>query len=112
MDPGSDRSEHCQALASPGVFSTVLASVLVVGIIGSYLPQHIKILRRGSSDGLSPWWVLLGGVSSIAAIGNIVALPASRADIRCCKEISGAACGAALLGVAQIGCKWLCFMIV
>ena len=105
-------SQHCAALARPNAFTVALAGVLVVGIIGSYVPQHVKIIRNRTSEGLSPWWVLLGGLSSIAAIGNILTLPQSRADIRCCKEINGGACAAALLGVVQIGGQWCCFMFM
>nr|OQO23139.1 hypothetical protein B0A51_10097 [Rachicladosporium sp. CCFEE 5018] len=105
-------ADHCSKLANPNVFAVGLAGFLVLGILVSYIPQHAKIITRRSSEGLSPWWVLLGGLSSIAAIGNILTLPSSRDDIHCCKELSGGACAAALLGVAQIGCQWACFMFV
>jgi hypothetical protein len=107
-----DLSKHCDALTSPNPFTVSLAGFLVFGILVSYFPQHAKIIQRRSSEGLSPWWVLLGGLSSIAAIGNILTLPASRADIGCCKEINGTECAAALLGVAQIGIQWTCFMFM
>lgn len=105
-------SDHCAALASPNPSTVSLAAFLVLGILVSYFPQHAKIIQRRSSEGLSPWWVLLGGLSSIAAIGNIMTLPASREDIACCKELRGGECAAALLGVAQIGCQWTCFMFM
>ncbi|EMC91881.1 hypothetical protein BAUCODRAFT_39026 [Baudoinia panamericana UAMH 10762] len=105
-------SARCNHLARPSAFNTTLAAVLVAGILFSYLPQHIKIIRQRTSEGLSHWWVLLGALSSITALGNIVTLPASRADVACCKEISGGACAAALLGVAQIGIQWMCFMFI
>lgn len=108
----STLSAQCKHLAHPSPSTVVLAAVLVVGILISYLPQHIKIIQNRSSEGLSPWWVLLGGLSSIAAIGNILTLPASRADMNCCREISGGACAAALLGIVQIGCQWACFMFM
>jgi len=84
----------------------------VVGILISYLPQHAKIVSNGTSAGLSPWWVMLGTLSSIAGITNIIVLPTSQHDMRCCKEISAAECGAGLLGVVQVGVQWTCFMIV
>jgi uncharacterized membrane protein len=83
---------------------------LVLGILISYIPQHMKIIRHGTSAGLSPWWVLLGTVASTAALANILVLPSSQHDMACCREISGKACGAALLGVVQIGVQWVCFM--
>lgn len=105
-------SRSCEHLASPNPYTVFLAAFILVGILVSYLPQHIKIISRRSSEGLSPWWVLLGGLSGMAAIANILVLPASRADMRCCKEVSGGECAAALLGVAQIGLQWSCFMFM
>ncbi|CZT25053.1 related to PQ loop repeat protein [Ramularia collo-cygni] len=105
-------SAHCVDLDHPPWFPTALAALLVLGILASYLPQHHKILSRRTSEGLSPWWVLLGGLSSIFALANILTLPTSRADISCCTTISGGACAAALLGVAQIGVQWSCFMVI
>lgn len=123
------KDPYCEHLASPNpwllalsmyVYSIALLpchhqpnlhfSCLVLGILGSYIPQHAKIISNRTSAGLSPWWVLLGTLSSITAIANIVVLPTSQHDIACCREISGAACGAALLGVVQIGVQWTCFM--
>jgi len=105
-------SAHCRALSHPDPTTVLIAAVLVVGILISYLPQHAKIIQHRTSEGLSPWWVLLGGLSSIAALGNILTLPASREDVRCCREINGGACAAALLGVGQIGLQWSCFMFM
>ena len=107
-----DLSKRCRSLESPNPWAVFLAAFILVGILVSYFPQHYKIISRRSSEGLSPWWVLLGSLSSIAAIGNILVLPASRADIRCCQELDGGSCAAALLGVAQIGCQWACFMFM
>ena len=105
-------SSECKHLTSPNPYTVSLAAFILIGILISYLPQHHKIISRRSSEGLSPWWVLLGGLSSVAAIGNILTLPASRADVKCCKEVSGGACAAALLGIAQIGLQWGCFMFM
>jgi hypothetical protein len=104
--------DECAHLEHPNPFTVTLASFILVGILISYLPQHIKIITHRSSEGLSPWWVLLGGLSSVAAIGNILVLPASRRDIACCKEIGAGECAAGLLGVAQIGLQWGCFMFM
>lgn len=108
----SAASDRCTHLANPNPYTVSLAAFILLGILVSYLPQHLKIISRRSSEGLSPWWVLLGGLSSIAAIGNILVLPKSRSDIACCKVVSGGECAAALLGVAQIGLQWGCFMFM
>lgn len=105
-------SQHCQKLEHPQGLTVFLASFILLGILVSYIPQHIKIIKRRSSEGLSPWFVLLGSLSSIAAIGSVLVLPRSRADMACCKELTSGACAAALLGVAQIGVQWACFMFM
>ncbi|OMP85862.1 hypothetical protein BK809_0002074 [Diplodia seriata] len=123
-------SERCEQLAKPdiGNFSISMYAVLplvrlpslansspsfiLVGILVSYLPQHAKIVLRRSSEGLSPWFVLLGTTSGTCAIANILVLPRSREDIGCCDEIDGFACGAALLGIAQVGVQWSCFFLM
>ncbi|PNS14700.1 hypothetical protein CAC42_1722 [Sphaceloma murrayae] len=103
---------YCEHLASPDPWVLALSIFLVVGILVSYLPQHYKIISLSSSAGLSPWWVLLGTVSSIAGLTNIIVLPTSQHDMACCREISGSACTAALLGIVQVGLQWACFMII
>lgn len=108
----STPSDKCKHLVNPNGYTVALAVFIVVGMIVSYLPQHIKIISRRSSDGLSPWWVLLGGLSSVAAIANILVLPASRRDVACCSEVTDGECAAGMLGIAQIGLQWGCFMFM
>ena len=110
--PHSTVSDECKHLVNPNAYTVALAAVILVGILISYLPQHHKIIARRSSEGLSPWWVLLGGLSSVAAIANILVLPASRRDVACCKEVTGGECAAGMLGIAQIGLQWGCFMFM
>lgn len=102
----------CAAVAHPDVPTTVLSIFIVFGILLSYIPQHIRIISRRSSEGLSPYFVLLGITSSTFAIFNILTLPKSQEDIACCKEINGFACVAALLGIAQVAVQWTCFGIM
>lgn len=85
---------------------------ILVGILVSYLPQHVKIIMRRSSRGLSPMFVLLGTVSGTASIANILTLPESTRDMACCSEIGSFPCAAALLGIAQIGVQWTCFFFM
>ena len=99
----------CSSLAHPDVPTTALSIFIVVGILLSYIPQHLRIISRRSSEGLSPYFVLLGITSSTFAIFNILTLPRSQQDIACCKEVSGFACVAGLLGIAQVAVQWSCF---
>ncbi|RMZ77674.1 hypothetical protein DV738_g4281, partial [Chaetothyriales sp. CBS 135597] len=105
-------SEHCLALSHVSYANLTVSLLLFVGILVSYLPQHIRIVARRSSFGISPYFVLLGVTSGTCAFANILVLPTSRADMACCREISGFACFAGLLGVAQVGMQWSCFFVM
>ncbi|KAI9848777.1 MAG: hypothetical protein M1838_000387 [Thelocarpon superellum] len=105
-------SHHCISLTTPSYANLSLSIFLLVGIVVSYLPQHYRIIRRRSSEGLSPYFVLLGTTSGTSAFANILLLPASRADLQCCKVVSPFQCFSALLGIAQVGTQWTCFSII
>lgn len=109
MEPSSP---NCRELASPGIFQPILSVLIIVGILVSYLPQHIRIISRRSSFGISPYFVLLGVTSGTSAFTNILVFPKTSQDIGCCHEISGVACFASLLGVFQMGMQWLCFFSI
>ena len=42
-----------------------------------YVPQHFRIIDKGSSEGFSPWFLLLGSTSAAAAMMNMSALSLS-----------------------------------
>ena len=83
-----------------------------MGIVVSYVPQHVSIVVRRSSAGISPYFVLLGTLSVDFALAYILVLPTSRADMACCRTNSGFACFAALLGVLQIAAQFGCFWLM
>ncbi|KEF55382.1 uncharacterized protein A1O9_08132 [Exophiala aquamarina CBS 119918] len=106
MDP------RCAELSNVSYTNFGLSLFILVGILVSYLPQHIRIISRRSSYGLSPWFVLLGTTSGTCAFANILVLPKSRLDIGCCRQVDEFACVAGLLGIAQVGVQWSCFTVI
>lgn len=86
--------------------------MILLGLLISYLPQHYRIISRGTSEGLSPYFVLLGVTSATAGFANILTSPHSRETISCCREVEPFECAAGLLGVAQLGTQWLCFALM
>lgn len=78
-------------------------------MLASYLPQHHRIIRRRTSSGLSPYFVLLGAVSGTCLFANMLVQDDSRLYFGCCSRIGGVRCFSALLGVAQVGTQWACF---
>ncbi|KAK2624548.1 hypothetical protein QTJ16_006498 [Diplocarpon rosae] len=117
MDFFSDLSlslatSRCEKLQAPSYLNLTLSIFILLGILVSYLPQHYRIISRGTSEGISPYFILLGTTSGTCAFANILVLPASRADVACCKTISTFECAAGLLGIAQVGVQWFCFSVI
>lgn len=89
--------------------NTNTSSLILVGLLISYLPQIIRIISRGTSEGISPYFILLGTTSATCGFANILLLKESRQDIGCCKELETFHCLAGLLGIAQLGVQLGCF---
>lgn len=106
------REDKCEDLRNVGVINLVVSIFIVVGMLISYLPQHIRIIKRGTSEGISPYFVLLGTTSATSAFANILLLPQSRNDVACCKELETFHCVAGLLGIAQLGVQWISFTFI
>ncbi|KID79286.1 PQ loop repeat protein, partial [Metarhizium brunneum ARSEF 3297] len=119
----SYRNSECEALKDPSYLELVISmskvtdmqsfnSLILVGLLISYLPQHYRIISRGTAEGISPYFVLLGTTSATSGFANILTVPQSRAAIGCCKELEAFQCTAGLLGVAQLGTQWVCFTLI
>ncbi|MCJ1272038.1 hypothetical protein MMC22_011944 [Lobaria immixta] len=108
----ANSTRSCADLASPSYTNFGVSIFILLGILVSYLPQHHRIISRRSSEGISPYFVLLGTTSGTCAFANILTLPTSRADLACCSELSGFECLAGLLGIAQVGIQWSCFAVI
>ncbi|KFY96660.1 hypothetical protein V498_02565 [Pseudogymnoascus sp. VKM F-4517 (FW-2822)] len=112
MELGTFIASRCEKLQVPSYLNLSLSILILVGILVSYLPQHYRIIARGTSEGISPYFILLGAISSTSSFASILVLPASRADVACCKTVSSFECFAGLLGIAQVGVQWFCFAII
>ncbi|KAI9794424.1 MAG: hypothetical protein M1816_005494 [Peltula sp. TS41687] len=102
--------DECDHLASPSYTNFVLSVLILIGIVISYFPQHYRIVHRRSSEGLSPYFILLGSTAGTSAFANIILL--HLVDLDCCRRVSGFECFAGILGIAQVGAQWLCFTII
>ncbi|KAF9050191.1 hypothetical protein BJ165DRAFT_1457084 [Panaeolus papilionaceus] len=91
-------------------FNTFLTYGLCVGLVISYLPQHLRIILKKSSEGLSPVYLLLGTGSAIAAFFNMITLQAPL--VKCCSKVSLGECAEMTAGVLQLGIQWFCFSLV
>jgi uncharacterized protein with PQ loop repeat len=81
--------------------SFFIGLLLAIGIFTSYLPQHVKILKRRTSEGLSPDFILLGSLSAFSALTNIFifTIPAREC---CYSTLTALQCSSSLIGLLQI----------
>ncbi|KAL5615394.1 hypothetical protein BROUX41_005441 [Berkeleyomyces rouxiae] len=104
--------DRCDLMAKPNLTNVFASVFLVVGLLASYLPQHWRIYSRRTAEGISPYFVLLGTTSATAGFANILMTEPSRQDIACCKIVDGFDCAVGLLGIAQLGVQWLCYVAI
>ncbi|KAH7929292.1 hypothetical protein BV22DRAFT_1029731 [Leucogyrophana mollusca] len=90
--------------------STALSTFLIYGLVVSYLPQHLRIIRAKSSEGFSPWFLLLGSTSAAAGMLNMFTL--QWPIIQCCKELSAGKCLEITAGVLQVSLQWFLFSVI
>jgi len=107
-----DDADVCESLRDPNIVNIIVSIFIVIGMLISYLPQHFRIISRGTSEGISPYFVLLGTTSATSAFANILLLPKSRQDVACCKELETLQCVAGLLGITQLGVQWISFTFI
>ncbi|EGG02075.1 uncharacterized protein MELLADRAFT_91675 [Melampsora larici-populina 98AG31] len=87
-----------------------LSIFILIGLLISYIPQHYRIISSKSSHGISPWFLLLGSISSASSLVNVVTL--QWGVVRCCRFISPGMCAESMLGVMQVFLQWACFNVV
>ncbi|ODO06106.1 hypothetical protein L198_01338 [Cryptococcus wingfieldii CBS 7118] len=100
-----------QCTATHDVPTLVLSLVLITGLVISYLPQqHLSIISARTSEGISPWYLLLGATSSASGVLNLLIVQWPL--FRCCSVTSAGRCFESLLGFYQVTLQWLLFSIV
>ncbi|KAL1407628.1 hypothetical protein Q8F55_007061 [Vanrija albida] len=91
-------------------WTLALSTALISGLVVSYLPQHYRIISTRTSEGLSPWFLLLGATSSASGMINLLIVQWPL--FRCCRVVSGGQCAESLLGFVQVFMQWLLFTII
>jgi len=87
-----------------------IAIFIAAGILVSYLPQHFKIIINKTSEGISPWFLLLGSISMTCSFFNILILQAY--EFECCKHESARLCFENTLGIVQLTLQWTMFTMI
>ncbi|KAF8939470.1 hypothetical protein EDD21DRAFT_371938 [Dissophora ornata] len=109
-EPAPDQPQPGQCVPVHNDFELALALFILVGMVVSYLPQHFRIIHKGTSEGISPWFLLLGAISASSTFLNIVIL--QWRVILCCKVLSLGPCLESTLGIAQLGVQFVMFGLV
>ncbi|KAH9820882.1 PQ loop repeat-containing protein [Teratosphaeria destructans] len=104
--------DDCRRLEEPSIPQLIISCALMVWLLLCYLPQWQRIVSRRSAEGLSTLYILLGSLSGVCAIGNIMMLPSSAVDIGCCRTSTAFACINGLLGILQVTFGISCFWVV
>lgn len=91
-------------------FAATLTFGLICGLIVSYLPQHHRIISTKSSEGFSPWYLLLGSTSAATAMWNVISM--QWGIIRCCREINIGSCVEMTAGILLVSIQWFMFTMV
>jgi len=92
------------------IFTTILTTGLCLGLVLSYLPQHYRIISKNTSEGFSPWYLLLGSTSSASGMLNVVMLQWD--IVRCCRSIGVGYCLESLGGIIQVALQWALFSFI
>ncbi|RPD55473.1 hypothetical protein L226DRAFT_538715 [Lentinus tigrinus ALCF2SS1-7] len=90
--------------------ANALTAFMCVGITVSYLPQHWRIISAKSSEGFSPWFLLLGGMSSASGMLNIIVM--QWGIIKCCRVLSFGSCIESIAGIFQLALVWVLFVMI
>ncbi|SCV69148.1 BQ2448_2168 [Microbotryum intermedium] len=106
----------CKAAYQHDSTTQILSTLIIVGLVVSYLPQHYRIIRNKTSDGFSPFFLLLGSTSRHVhppparghpALLNIVTL--QWGQVACCQYLSAGQCFESILGIGQV--FFQCFIL-
>ncbi|OCF79110.1 hypothetical protein I204_01055 [Kwoniella mangroviensis CBS 8886] len=105
-----DFSAPSECPTTHDVPTLVLSLLLCTGLIISYLPQHLRIITTKTSEGFSPWYLLLGATSSASGMLNLLIVQWPL--FRCCRVISAGRCFESLLGFYQVTLQWFLFTVI
>ncbi|KAJ3206319.1 hypothetical protein HDU67_008245 [Dinochytrium kinnereticum] len=84
-----------------GALKLGLGLFIITGLLVSYLPQFLKIIKSKTSLGLSVWFLFLGSFGNVAIVVNVTIQQADTSTMWSCIQNT--------LGFTQIFIQFLCF---
>ncbi|KAG7884859.1 hypothetical protein KL938_001116 [Ogataea parapolymorpha] len=103
--------ESCAIYQNPSGFGFLIGSLLALGIYVSYIPQHLKIVNRRTSEGLSPLFLLLGSTSGFSSLVNLL-LVSSPARKCCLTDLNKFQCIYSQLGLIQVAAQAVGYSLI
>lgn len=101
----------CSVYSNVSIPTFSVAVLLTIGIFASYLPQHLNIVRRKTSEGLSPIFLLLGSTSGCSAFLNLLLLTSLARE--CCHiGLTLFQCLNSQLGLVQVGVQFISYSLI
>jgi uncharacterized protein with PQ loop repeat len=93
----------------------ILGTLLLVGIIGSFVPQYIEFYKKKSNEGISSYFMFVSTLSTNASFVNAMIFYRDAFD-SCLGEnqmekINSSECYGEILGFLQILTLWLCLLV-
>ncbi|KAF5344758.1 hypothetical protein D9756_011070 [Leucocoprinus leucothites] len=108
MDFVDENSQGCQPIHD--WVTNVISAIVIVGMSTAYAPQHYRIIKKQSSEGFSPLFLLLGSTSAAAGFWNMITMQWGVA--RCCGSVSWGSCVEMTAGIFQVFWQWFCFTLI
>ena len=92
------------------------SSVLLVAIVAAYLPQIARIVRHGSTQGISPYFVLFNAIYSNIQFAHALlfaayAYPTTEESVLALVgdgKLTGSGALGGILGLLQVALQWSC----
>ncbi|CDK28687.1 unnamed protein product [Kuraishia capsulata CBS 1993] len=100
----------CSIYENPTVIGFASSVLFAFAIFLSYLPQHLLIISRRTSEGLSPIFLLLGSASGISSLSNLILV--TYPGRVCCSVISRFGCLSSQLGLLQVGVQSISYCLI
>ena len=88
-------------------FEITVGTLLLVGIWLSFTPQYYRIVKKQSSEGLSPWYLFIGTAGTFASVSN--ALIFYWPELENCSGYGTTRCYHEILGFCQLLTLWVSF---
>lgn len=88
------------------ILSDIISILIIIGIILTFLPQQIRIVNNRSSNGLSPYFMLLSITSVLAQLANVLMLQIPLLQNATKEELLSS-----ILGILQVVILSICITI-